>query len=87
MDEALRLATLAAFDRVIGLGLEQLNADGGQTKAPLGGKCAGKSPIDWNKQGVKRSWLTEAYGIPLVTEPPGMDPLSLARPPRSLRIR
>ncbi|KUM96021.1 hypothetical protein AQI95_42770 [Streptomyces yokosukanensis] len=67
--EALRRATLAAYDRMIGLGLEQLSADGCQTKAPSGGECAGKSPVDRAKQGVKRSQLTEAYGIPLVTEP------------------
>lgn len=69
MGEALRLAALAAYDRMIGLELEHLAADGCQTKAPSGGECAGKSPVDRAKQGVKRSQLTEAYGIPLVTDP------------------
>ncbi|MEY9963322.1 hypothetical protein ABIA33_001355 [Streptacidiphilus sp. MAP12-16] len=52
--EALRLAALAAYDRMIGLELEHLAADGCQTKAPCGGECAGKSPVDRAKQGVKR---------------------------------
>ncbi|MEU3283261.1 IS5 family transposase [Streptomyces antibioticus] len=69
MGEALRLAALAAYDRMVGLELEHLAADGCQTKAPSGGECAGKSPVDRAKQGVKRSQLTEAYGIPLVTDP------------------
>ncbi|MEU5307092.1 transposase [Streptomyces noursei] len=67
--EALRLSALASYDRMIGLGLEQLSADGCQNKAPSGGECAGKSPVDRAKQGVKRSQLTEAYGNPLVTDP------------------
>lgn len=71
--EALRLATLAAYDRMVGLDLERLTADGCQTKASAGGECAGMSPVDRAKQGVKRSQLTEAYGIPLVTEPARAD--------------
>jgi transposase len=67
--EALHLTALTAYDRMIGLELDQLNADGCQTKAPSGGECAGKSPVDRAKQGLKRSELTEAYGIPLVTDP------------------
>jgi hypothetical protein len=67
--EGLRLAALAAYDRMIGLELEHLAADGCQTKAPGGGECAGKSPVDRAKQGLKRSQLTEASGIPLVTDP------------------
>jgi len=67
--EALRLAALAAYDRMIGLSLERPSADGCQTRAPSDGECAGKSPVDRAKQGVKRSQLTEAYGIPLITEP------------------
>jgi transposase len=67
--EDLRLATLAAYDRLIGLRLDQLVADGCITKAPCGGECAGKSPVDRAKQGIKRSGLTEGYGIPLVTDP------------------
>ncbi|GAA3116593.1 hypothetical protein GCM10010521_00470 [Streptomyces rameus] len=53
--------------------LEQLAADGCQTKAPSGGECAGKSPVGRAGQGVKRSQLTGAYGIPMVTEPAPAD--------------
>lgn len=67
--EHLRLLVLSAYDRMIGLELDQLVADGCITKAPSGGECAGKSPVDRAKQGTKRSQLTEGHGIPLVTEP------------------
>src|SRR6266700_2397348 len=39
--------------------------DGCITKAPCGGECAGRSPVDRGKQGIKRSTLIEARGIPL----------------------
>jgi hypothetical protein len=58
---------------MVGLGLERLSADGCRTRAPSGGECAGKSPVDRAEQGVKRSQLTEAYGIPLATEPAPAD--------------
>ena len=67
--EHLRLLVLTAYDRMIGLELDHLVADGCIVKAPSGGECAGKSPVDRAKQGMKRSQLTEAQGIPLVTEP------------------
>lgn len=69
MGQALHHAVLHAYDRMVGLELEHLCADGCQTKAPCGGECAGKSPVDRGKQGLKRSQLTDAYGIPLVTYP------------------
>lgn len=65
------LAVLRAYNRMVGLELEELSADGCITKAPSGGECAGKSPVDRAKQGIKRSQLTEGYGIPLVTVPAG----------------
>jgi hypothetical protein len=67
--ETLRLLVLAAYDRMIGLELDQLSADGCIAKAPYGGECAGKSPVDRAKQGIKRSQLTDGQGIPLVTDP------------------
>ncbi|RPK63586.1 hypothetical protein EES43_11260 [Streptomyces sp. ADI96-02] len=67
--ESLRLLALAAYDRMIGLELDHLSADGCITKAPSGGECAGKSPVDRAKLGLKRSQLTDGTGIPLVTEP------------------
>ncbi len=62
--ESLRLLVLAAYDRMIGLELDRLNADGCIIKAPSGGECAGKSPVARAKLGLKRSQLTDSYGIP-----------------------
>jgi transposase len=67
--ERLRLAVLAAYDRLFGLELEQLAVDGCTTKAPCGGQVAGPSPVDRRKQGLKRSVAVEAAGIPLATLP------------------
>ena len=52
-------------DRMIGLAPEDLAVDGCITKAPGGGECAGPSPADRRKPGMKRSLLVEGYGIPL----------------------
>jgi transposase len=67
--ERLRLAVLAAHDRMPGLQLEQLAVDSCITKAPCGGQTAGPSPVDRRKQGLKRSLVTEAGGIPLGAVP------------------
>jgi Transposase DDE domain len=58
-------AVLGAYDRLFGLELEHLAVDGCITKAPCGGQTAGPSPVDRRKQGLKRSTVTEAGGIPL----------------------
>ncbi len=42
-----------------------LSMDGAMTKAPLGGKKTGPNPTDRGKDGVKRSLLTEGYGVPI----------------------
>jgi transposase len=63
--EQLRLAVLDVYDRLFGLELEHLAVDGCITKAPCGGQTAGPSPVDRRKQGLKRSTVTEAQGIPL----------------------
>jgi transposase len=67
--EQLRLLVLAAYDQLFGLGLGQLAVDGCTTKAPCGGQTAGPSPVDRRKQGLKRSVVTEAAGIPLAALP------------------
>jgi transposase len=67
--EQLRLAVLAAYQRLFGLELEHLAVDGCITKAPCGGEVAGRSPVDRGKQGLKRSIVTEAGGIPLGAVP------------------
>jgi len=54
-----------SYDRMVGLVLEELAVDGCITKAPGGGECAGPSPVDRRKLGMKRSLLVEGYGIPL----------------------
>jgi transposase len=51
--EQLRLAVLAAYDRLFGLELGHLAVDGCITKAPCGGQTAGPSPVDRRKQGLK----------------------------------
>jgi transposase len=63
--DRLRRAVLDAYDRLFGLELEHLAVDGCITKAPCGGQTAGPSPVDRRKQGLKRSTVTEAQGIPL----------------------
>jgi transposase len=63
--DRLRLACLDAYDQMIGLDLADVAVDGCTTKAPCGGECAGRSPVDRAKGGVKRSQLTEGAGIPL----------------------
>jgi transposase len=63
--ERLRLEVLGAYQRLFGLDLEHLAVDGCITKAPCGGQVAGPSPVDRRKQGLKRSVVTDAGGIPL----------------------
>lgn len=48
-----------------GLLLEDISVDGCITKAPGGGECAGRSPVDRGKQGMKRSMAVDGKGIPL----------------------
>jgi transposase len=51
------------------LELEHLAVDGCTTKAPCGGQVAGPGPVDRRKQGLKRSMVTDACGIPLGAVP------------------
>ena len=60
---------LDAYDRMIGLDLGNLAVDGCTTKAPCGGQTAGPSPVDRGKQGLQRSMVTDARGIPLGAVP------------------
>ncbi|WP_225085537.1 IS5 family transposase [Pectobacterium colocasium] len=75
-----------------------LSMDGCMTKSPLAGKKTGRNPTDRGKQGVKRSLMTDANGLPLsvvvaganthdirlVTET--LDALQTGRPGRRLNI-
>lgn len=56
---------LDAYDKMIGLELEDIVIDGCIVKAPCGGEAAGRSPVDRGKQGTKRSLMVDAGGIPI----------------------
>ena len=72
MDELEEMAR-EAYDRAIGLDLADVAVDCCITKAPCGGEKAGKSPVDRGKQGLKRSMLVDARGIPLGVVAAGAD--------------
>ncbi len=65
LSEHLHTSALRAYDRMIGLDLEELAVDGCITKAPAGGEVAGRSPVDRGKHGLKRSVVTDGAGVPL----------------------
>ena len=61
-------AGLKEYDELKGIEWKWQALDGAITKAPLGGQATGKNPTDRAKQGVKRSLLVEAKGVPLAIE-------------------
>jgi hypothetical protein len=61
----LRKLALEAYDKLIGLQLYDVAVDCCITKAPCGGEKAGRNPVDRGKQGIKRSAVVDARGIPL----------------------
>lgn len=63
--QTLHTLVLEQYDRMIGIDLGDVVVDGCITKAPCGGEKAGRSPVDRGKQGLKRSTLTDATGVPL----------------------
>jgi hypothetical protein len=65
LSEHVHSLALRAYDRMIGLELDDIAVDGCVTKAPSGGEAAGRSPVDRGKQGLKRSIATDGQGIPL----------------------
>ncbi len=65
--ERLRLACLDAYEKMVGLNLADVAVDGCTTKAPCGGECAGRSPVDRGKGGMKRSQLADGAGVPMAT--------------------
>ncbi len=65
LSEQVHTLALQAYDRMLGLDLDDLAVDGCITKAPSGGEVAGRSPVDRGKGGLKRSVLTEGTGLPL----------------------
>jgi transposase len=65
LSETLHTLALQQYDRLLGLDLADLSADGCITKAPCGGDKAGRSPVDRGKRGLKRSTVTDGAGVPL----------------------
>lgn len=63
--EQLQRIALDSYDWMIGLDLSDVAVDCCITKAPCGGEKAGRSPVDRGKQGIKRSMVVDANGIPL----------------------
>lgn len=61
----LKQIALDSYDRIVGLVLDQIAVDGSITKAHGGGEVTGRSPVNRGKQGLKRSGMTDGYGIPL----------------------
>jgi hypothetical protein len=69
--EQLRLAVLAAYDRVLRLEREQLAVDGGITKAPCGGRAQPDRPAQpgtasarWRSRGPASGWRWCGPGQP-----------------------
>lgn len=62
-----RLAAEArtAYDRIVGLDLDDVAIDASVHKAPCGGEGTGPSPVDRRKSGWKWSLATDRAGIPL----------------------
>ena len=63
--EAVRTEALAAFDRIVGLDLDEVALDGSLHKAPYGGEGTGPNPTDRGKSGWKWSVACDRHGIPL----------------------
>src|SRR3954447_3030123 len=67
--DRLRRSGLVAYERLIGLDLSDVSVDGCLTKAPCGGECAGRSPVDRANGGLKRSQLADGTGVPITALP------------------
>jgi hypothetical protein len=63
--EHVHTLALQAYDRMIGLDLEDLSAVGCITKASAGGELAGRSPVDRGQAGGKSPVVTDGNGFPL----------------------
>ena len=63
--DRLKTEALAAFDRIVGLNLDDVALDGSLHKAPYGGEGTGPNPCDRAKLGWKWSVAAERHGIPI----------------------
>ncbi len=61
----LRDEAVAAFDRIVGLDLDDVSIDGSLHKAPYGGEGTGPNPTDRGKRGWKWSVASERHGVPI----------------------
>ncbi len=63
--DALKTEALTAYDRVIGLDLDNVALDGSLHKAPYGGEGTGPNPTDRGKLGWKWSVASDMTGVPI----------------------
>jgi transposase len=63
--EQLKDEAVAAFDRIVGLDLDDVALDGSLHKASYGGEGTGPNPTDRGKLGWKWSVASEHHGIPI----------------------
>jgi transposase len=63
--DVLKTQALAAFDRIVGLDLDDVALDGSPHKAPYGSEGTGPNPTDRAKLGWKWSVASERHGVPL----------------------
>ena len=63
--ELIAAEAIAAYDRIVGLDLDDVCVDGSTHKAPCGGEGTGKSPVDRRKSGWKWSIATDGARIPV----------------------
>ena len=63
--DQLKTEALAAFDRIVGLDLDDVSVDGSLHKAPYGGEGTGPNPTDRGKSGWKWSVASSMNGIPI----------------------
>ena len=61
--ELIAAEAIAAYDRIVGLDLDDVCVDGSTHKAPCGGEGTGKSPVDRRKLGWKWSIAIDGAGI------------------------
>jgi transposase len=63
--DAICAEAIASYDKIIGLDLSDVAADGSLNKSPCGGEGTGKNPTDRAKLGWKWHILTDRAGIPI----------------------
>lgn len=63
--DTIKTEAIAAYDRIIGLDLDNVSLDGSLHKAPYGGEGTGPNPTDRGKSGWKWSVASDMTGIPI----------------------